>query len=672
MNEQTINQEELREFAGHLTQNQYASGEFFEFADSLCETDRARLYSQIREIAKNRGWASRSAFDEFVKAHNRDLKQQAVQRKQAARQEKQKQDGLLLDPVGKESLKEGFAGIDEIIGEKPNYGKYSCSDKGVYYIAGTGEEIAVKVCSHPLFPSKRYINIESGKELLDISYKIDSEWRTAKLIDRKTISQARLIPALSEFGMDVTSENAKDVVKYLTEVDYLNREIIPKVETISRLGWIDGRGFSPYIDGVMYDHGSRFTDAFSAVHEKGSFEKWKEVAAEIMTNKSYIPARLVLASSIASVLLRWTCNQPFFVHIWSPESGSGKTVSLMLAASVWADPETGRFVRSLNSTPVAFEQLDSFCNHLPLIQDELQAAKPQDIPKIIYMHGEGTGKARGAKDGGLREQTRWLNIAITSGEQPLTFTDRAGAINRVISIDPVGQIMPGDKQHMGIIADTLRDNYGFAGKYVVDRLLREKGFSEIIQKSYRRLSNEIVKEVTGKQANYAATILIGDQLISSILFGANSSMQYALTPKDIIPFLATSEMVDINMKIKTWLCGFVASNTAYFIKADSLSMDEVRSKVYGKKAYDGSVLFIYQTFKEEMENRGYALTSFMRWCNEREYIKTNYTDTSRHWYVETTFDPVGHVQVIHFLPAMFIDEPKQTEIGCLVNIDHPF
>ena len=672
MNEQAISQASIKTFAGQLTQDQYASGDFFSFADSLCETDRARLYSEIRTKAKNEKWATFKEFDMFIKAHNRDVEKRAAESRKAAIIEQKKQDGTLLDPLGKASLKEGFTGIADILGSVPNYGKYYCSDKGVYYIAGSGEAATpIKVCSHPLFPTKRYINIESGNEMLDISYKIDSTWKTAKLIDRKTISQARLIPALSGVGMDITSENAREVVKYLAEVDNLNRQIIPKEETISRLGWIDGRGFSPYIESVIYDNGGRFADAFSAVHEKGSYDKWKSIAAEIMMSKSYIPARLILAASVASVLLKWTCNQPFFVHVWSSESGSGKTISLMLAASVWADPETGRFMRSMNTTAVAFEQLDSFCNNLPLIQDELQAAN-LDTEKIIYAHGEGTGKARGAKDGGLREQTRWMNIAITSGEQPLSFTDRAGAINRVISIESVGQLIPGNKERMGIVADTLRDNYGFAGKEIVNRLQREPEYADVIRKTYRALSNILVKEVTGKQANYAAALLVGDQLLSSVLFGADSK-QFALSVNDIMPFLATTEMVDINSKIKEWLCGFVASETAYFISADARPTDEIHSRIYGKKTHDGSVLFIYQTFKEEMEKRKWAVTSFMRWCWENDFIKTNYNPKSaRHWYVETTIEHIGYTKVIHFKPNMFIGKPIQTDMNNLAGVSNPF
>lgn len=627
---------------------------------------QARAESAMRERAKTLG-LSMKEFDSMLKAAKSDLRRKRLE------EQKRNEDAEKTEKI-EQAMNNGgqITGLADLMKDKsvPNFGEYICTDRAVMQIDSFGR--LIKVCAHPLFPTKRYINIESGNELIDLSYKLDGVWKTAKLIDRKTISQARMIPSLSGIGMDITSENAGNVVKYLAEVDNLNRDIIPKEETISRLGWVDGRGFSPYIDGVVYDAGGRFADAFSAVHKNGSYELWRDAAAEILLSKSFIPARLVLAASVASVLLKWTCSQPFFVHVWSPESGSGKTITMMLAASVWADPGIGKYVLSMNSTAVAFEQMDSFCNNLPLIYDELQSANSNmDTEKIIYAHGEGTGRVRGAKDGGLREQSRWLNIAITSGEQPLSFTNKAGAINRVISIEANGHLIPGSVEHMSDYADTLRENYGFIGKSIVDRIQRDPHIIETVKSAYRRFAEQLSKEATGKQANYAATLMVGDALLSSVVFGEDAS-KYSLTPSDILPFLATSEMVDINLKIKSWLCGFVASETAYFIKADSRPTDEVRTQIYGKKESDDSVLFIYERLKEELEKRNWAYSSFMRWCNERQYIKTNYNpNTARHYEIGRTIEQIGHVKVIHFLPSMFHEDTKQTEM-IQVNIDHPF
>ena len=64
--------------------------------------------------------------------------------------------------------------------------------------------------------------------------------------------------------------------------------------------------------------------------------------------------RLILAASFASVLVKPLGGLPFFLHIWGGTE-VGKTVGLMLAASVWANPEVGRYIHTFNSTSVGRE-----------------------------------------------------------------------------------------------------------------------------------------------------------------------------------------------------------------------------------------------------------------------------------------------------------------------------
>lgn len=49
-----------------------------------------------------------------------------------------------------------------------------------------------------------------------------------------------------------------------------------------------------------------------------------------------------------------------FVHLWGVESGTGKTVALMLAASVWGNPAIGQYVQTFNATQVGHEKQRHF------------------------------------------------------------------------------------------------------------------------------------------------------------------------------------------------------------------------------------------------------------------------------------------------------------------------
>ena len=638
-------------------------------AFALLETAEDELTRErILAALKNRAVAvgiKKGEFDTLARAAKNDLKRKTAEEKKAAQQAKNAED--------REKAKESgeLEGLADMMtdGVTPDFGSYICTNRTVLATGPQGQ--VYQVIGHPLFPTMRYVNIESGSELLDLSYKMDGHWKKVRLVDRKVISQARMITALSEYGLDITSENARDVVTYLADMDRRNREHIAKKETVSHLGWVEGRGFSPYIDGVEYDSGGKFADAYAAVETKGSFETWKETAGKIMTDPACLPARIVLAASVASVLLRWTSNQPFIVHLWSTESGTGKTVASMLAASVWADPTIGRYMRSMNATKVANEQLAGFCNNLPLILDELQTVqKNTDFDEIIYMLCEGTGKARGARDGGLREQSRWLNTIIMNGEQPISSDSRAGAVNRVISIEADGEIIPGGKEGMSDIAETLRNNYGHAGKMIVERIQTVKDFKDLIRTAYNHEMKRLAQEVTGKQANYGAALLVGDAMLCTIIFG---NKYKPLRAKQILPYLATAEMVDTNEKVKDWLVGWVVSNVARFRDDRDSAAEEIKGPVYGRITELGDVMILKSVLAEQMSNKGRVPAAFMKWCDRKGFITTNHSDTNRHWEIWASIPGVKQSSPVYWFNAsMFADQGKSTHEGTVVNIEVPF
>lgn len=641
----TLKYEDIEKVVTGYQYNTFNTEEPYELLISIDdELTRQRVKTAMRDKAKKCGFSVKD-FDESCKAaaakKKREDKENAADEKRQRREEE----------VGK-AKGQGVTGLSERLdGNTPNFGKYIVSDSAIMYLDVFGA--LVKICSHPIFPTMRYINIETGSELLNISYKLDGMWRELKLVDRKTISQSKTIVSLSEFGLDITSENAREIVNYLAEVDSLNRDIIPRRETVKHLGWIPGRGFSPYIKGVDYDSGGKFDEAFRAVRSGGNFDGWKKTAALVMADPAYMPARILLAASVASVFLKWTSQQPFIVHMWSAESSTGKTIATMLAASVWADPEIGRYVRSMNATKVANEQLAGFCNNLPLILDELQTVqKGTDFDDTIYMLCEGTGRARGSRDGGLREQTRWMNIIITNGEQPISTDARAGAVNRVISIGTEGQVIPGDKKQMSEFADSLRENFGHVGKMIIDQVTEQKGITDAIKASYKEAMAQLTPYVTGKQANYGAAILVGDVLLNMIVFDKQFP---PMLPMHIIPYLATQDMVDTNQKAMDWLLSFVATNGARFHVEGEEILAPVKSEIMGKITSEGDVMIIKGVLKDNLERKGWVLVSFLQWCYQRGYIVTNHSRTNRHWEVSTHIDGIETktVPVIHFKADVF-------------------
>ena len=294
-------------------------------------------------------------------------------------------------------------------------GEYTCDDSGITYLDYAGREVIV--CRHPILPVQRLINIDTGEVKLEIAFKRGFRWQF-KVFDKGTLASANKIVELSKYGIAVDSENAREIVKYLNFLESENYDKIPETNSVGRLGWIADYGFSPYVEELKYDGDLSYKHMFDSVQPFGDYEEWLQLAKRIRSTGHI--SKIILAASFSSVLVEPLGGLPFFTHVWGGTE-AGKTVGLMLAASVWANPALGTYIHTFNSTYVGQEMMAGFCNSLPLCLDELQCIKDRkDFDRLIYMLTEGIGKGRGAKTGGLQRIQTWKNCIMTTGEQPIT------------------------------------------------------------------------------------------------------------------------------------------------------------------------------------------------------------------------------------------------------------
>jgi hypothetical protein len=485
-------------------------------------------------------------------------------------------------------------------------GPWVADDYGVTREGPFGEIIA---CVHPIMPVRRLVNVDSRIEKLEIAFKKGCEWRYVIFDKKQLASSTNIVSALADYGVAVTSENAKYLVQYLHDIENLNYDKIPESRSMSRLGWIGDEGFSPYVDDLIFDGDISFRHFFESVHACGSFDKWVKAVRSIRAHGN-VPAKMLVAASFASVLVE-PCNcLPFFVHLFGG-TGTGKTLGLMLAASVWANPMLGKYVHTFNSTSVAQELSAGFVNSLPLILDELQIVKDKkDYDQIIYQLSEGVGRSRGQKTGGLQRTATWQNCIITSGEQPIsTSKSGGGAVNRIIEIgcDDVNLF-----DEPGKLVNVLKKNYGHAGKHFIQCLMDNDKLEmakEVQEKMYQEL---IATDVTEKQALAASLILVADALIDAEIFKDNNG----LTVKEVSAFLSTHAEVSIHARAYAWLNDWIAQHGSKFDESNGAI-----SEVWGR--YSRGKLYIIKTkFVEACLENGFNAETFLPWLRKNNYIYT--------------------------------------------------
>ena len=489
-------------------------------------------------------------------------------------------------------------------------GSWSATDTGIYGTDKLGFEVVA--CYHPIMPVQRLINIDTGIHKVKLAFSLGRRWSTI-IEDRSIISDSRSIIGLSKYGIMVNSETSKPLVRYLADVEQMNYDQIPEVSSVGRLGWIDDYGFSPYVDGLVFDGEEEYRTRFESIQEHGRRDVWLDTVKAVRSGKTpgNVIARIVLAASFASVLVK-PCNcLPFFVHLWGGTE-TGKTVGLLLAASVWGNPEIGKYIQTFNATEVSKELGAAFCNSLPLIIDELQLIKDnrKDFDRMIYQLSEGVGRSRGRKQGGLQKTPTWRNCIITTGEFPIISANSgAGAVNRTIEVDCHALHLFDDPKHT---ATALYANYGFAGQEFVEHLM-EEGVPERVQQLQEAMQDALKTDDTmDKQTASAALILAADALSEEWIF--QDGVRFA--PEDISKYLVSKETVNQNGRALQYLYDFVNINQARFSPDAEAHQGEVWGTLDDDCAY-----IIRSKFDQILQDEGYNASAFLGWAKNRGYVQ---------------------------------------------------
>ena len=533
-------------------------------------------------------------------------------------------------------------------------GDWKTSENGVWRNGPLGGiEIA---CPHPITIKARLKNIDTCEVKLVIRFRRGSNSRKTWIdvpVGQDILANAKNIVSLAQIGIAVTSgKRAQSLVDYLDELHNRNYDIIPEMKSVSRLGWNE-EGFSPYQNGIVFDGNGNFQKTFDAIGPHGSSKAWLEEVLQV--RKYSITVRIILAASLASVLIEPLGCLPFFVHLWGMDSGTGKTVALMLAASIWGNPAVGGpYLTTFKSTAVGTEVLAGFLNSLPVILDELQLARDNRgrINFNVYELGSGSGKLRSNKSLGLSPTPTWSNCFITSGETPLVGdNDGAGALSRVIEVECKADAKVVEDGHR--TANVLKANYGHAGKEFVYRLQqptapgRDDTNMSLARSLYESYFTACLKcNAVDKQAHSAALILTADSLAENWIFRDG----LRLTPEDIAEYLRTADTVSAANRGYAYMCDWVVQNGSK-LKGSS------DTEFYGLiDAESNKVYILRNVFFSACENAGISPKALLSHLKSKGLIDTY--ASRRNFTISKSINGVKTEYVAMHLPKQDGDIPS--------------
>lgn len=490
-------------------------------------------------------------------------------------------------------------------------GKWICDDGGVRMHTEYGIAFA---CPHPIMPVERLCNIDTGIEKVKVAFRRNRAWKTV-IFDRKTLSSSNKIVELSDCGIAVTSETARDLVKFFYDIEQENQTILPETECVTHMGWIDrgeGLEFVPYTKGIIFDGEAEFRGRFSSIVQRGDFKKWIDCMDKHIRRNSNPMARIVFSSALASILIKLLNCNCFWLHLWGG-SGTAKTVLTMCAASIWGNPERGKFLTTFNATYVGNEKGAAFSGSMPYMLDELQIlGVKRDMDNLIYMLTEGCGRARGNKQGGLDTISQWKNCVISTGEEPINSVNSGGgSMARVVEVECKRPFF-GDDDTARKVLGVVLENHGFFGAAFVEyiRKLPEGELERIYERCYKSFSD---RGLMDKQIQTGALILAADELACRMCFDDDTQ----LTTDDIAPFLKTKDEVNVNARGYEYICEQVAANQFRFIR------DEHPTELWGALDGDSAVYIIKSVFARMCHDGGYNPSSLLSWLDDRQLIERN-------------------------------------------------
>lgn len=487
-------------------------------------------------------------------------------------------------------------------------GEWQTSDAGIFRIRRNGHPDYA--CYHPVTISAVLIDLESGETKIELAYCVPGKtngWET-QVVDATTIGNARSILTLSTYGIDITTSNATLLVDYLRDLRVNNYTIIPVKRCFSQLGYHHGIGFAPFVDGLVFGARSEYRKLYNSIRAEGSYDTWLETALHCRTQS--LAVRVMLAGAFASVLVHVLHVLPFFIHLWG-HSGTGKSIALALAASVFGNPEHDAYMQSFNSTLVAMERTSSFLRHLPYCMDELQLSRNKDVAAIIYQLTQGVSRSRGQKEnGGIQTTLGWANCFLTTGESPIaSIASGSGTVNRVIDLAcPSTKQLFDDPSH---VLMTLLENYGHAGQDFLTQFSADPHGAQYARYAYDDAVAEFRNHgVTGKQAMAAATIIAADELATRYIFRDKR----ALKEEDLLSFLARESDISVGAAGYSAICDWVITDSRHF------EAQPEHCQQYGIR--DGRLVSILPSvFREKMSSAGFDPTTVLAYLKQNHLLK---------------------------------------------------
>jgi len=361
-----------------------------------------------------------------------------------------------------------------------------------------GNENEERIYHNDIYVVKRIVDLELGESVVVRLHLPRDGVREFTLPLTAVTSREELRKSMSMQGVAISKVDK--LMEYITTwVNELQeKEVADKA--YRQFGWIDNEATGFVLgnqmilkDEVVFNPPSKSTiGMFPAFERQGTLDEWREII-DFYNKRGFELHQFATCAGFGSILMQFiddiACAA---LHLYSKESGLGKTTAMKAAASIWGDP--AELVINEQDTHNTKMNRSEVLHNLPLLIDELTNAESKALSTLALQFT--TGKQRGRLvSGGNAERLRgesWSLLALTTGNTSIIERIRMKKDNpnaeaqRILEVR-VEKMFTGSssKKETDEFSRALGKCYGHAGpvvaQYVMNNLEEVKRIIQEIQ-----------------------------------------------------------------------------------------------------------------------------------------------------------------------------------------------
>lgn len=395
----------------------------------------------------------------------------------------EEEDNVIIDKVSDNALGE----LQQYVIPTFPYPYFRGKMGGVYAEGegADGEKAETLIYQHDLYVTKRIVDPdEAVGECVIFRLHLPHDGLREFMVPLASVTSIdELRKHLSKNGVAVRDVGA--IMAYtLKWVDTLARQRKADVSR-KQFGWIDDEltGFALGNMVIYADHvennppSSRTAPYFRLFEPRGTLYGWKN-SVDFFNKPDFEAYQYALGTGFGAVLSRMTAVHGSLLHMYSKDSGFGKTTTLSVGASIWGDPEG--FVRNASDTHNSLMLFAETWKDLPIYVDELTNIDGKTASNLVYQITSGRQRDRmsSSANGSRWRGESWSTIFMTTANTSITSVIASAKdapkaeAQRIVEINAENRLQ--SKEGGDILAKGLKKHFGHAGPIFIQYVIKNK------------------------------------------------------------------------------------------------------------------------------------------------------------------------------------------------------